>query len=61
LSRIVLQFVLFTYIEGSRNTGDFSFQTLLKKNVIGPAGPYTDAGLHISALAVFIAEYYMSK
>lgn len=40
--------------------GDFSFQTPLK-DVIGPAGPYTDAGLHISTLAVFIAEYYMSN
>lgn len=37
---------------------DFTFQTPLKK---GPAGSYTDAGLHISTLAVFIAEYYMSK
>lgn len=40
--------------------GDFSFQTPLK-NVIGPAGPYTDAGPQKSALAVFTAEYYMSK
>lgn len=39
---------------------NLGFQTPLK-NPIAPAGPYTDAGLHISALAVFIAEYYMSK
>lgn len=40
--------------------GDFSFQTPVK-NVIGPAGLYIDTGLHVSALAVFTAEYFMSK
>lgn len=60
MSRVILQLVLFTYIERSRNLGDFNIQTPLK-NVIGPAGPYTDAGLHISTLAGFTAEYYLSK
>lgn len=39
----------------------FSNVTKKKKNVIGPAGTYTYAGVHISALAIFIAEHFMSK
>lgn len=35
--------------------------SLKKKYVIGPAGTYTYAGVHISALAIFIAEHFMSK
>lgn len=41
--------------------GDIGFQTPLKKTVIGPAGPYTYAGLRIRALAICTAEHCMSK
>lgn len=43
---------------GEQKHGGLQFSTTTKKS---NCSCWTDAGLHISILAVFIAEYYMSK